>query len=46
LIRSRRFNQLVAERPKFLNSLKFFGALAECPALIQAFPRSITTLPL
>ena len=41
-----RFNQFVTERPKFLNSLKKFGALAECPTLLEAFPRSITTLPL
>ena len=26
---------------KFLNSLKFFGALAECPKLLKAFSRSI-----
>ena len=27
----------MTERPKFLNSSKKFGALAECPALLQAF---------
>jgi len=33
-------DQFVTERPKFLNSLKFFGDLAECPALLQGLLRS------
>ena len=45
-IRSRRFTQFLTGRPKFSNSLKFLGALAECPALLQAIQRSITTLTL
>jgi hypothetical protein len=37
LIRSLRFNQIVTERQKLLNSLKHFGALAKCSALRKAF---------
>ena len=32
--------QFVTDRLKFLNSLKFFGALAECPELLKAFSSS------
>ena len=38
--------QFVTDRLKFLNSLKFFGALAECPELLKAFSCSITIFTL
>ena len=34
------------DRLNFLNSLKFVGALAECPELLKAFSRSITVFTL
>jgi hypothetical protein len=37
---SLRCNQIVADHPKSLNSLRTVGSLAECPALRKAFPES------
>ena len=36
----------MTEPLKFLNSLKIFGALAECPEFLKAFSRSITVFTL
>ena len=38
--------QFMTDRLKLLNSLKFFGALAECPELLKAFSRSIMVFTL
>ena len=38
--------QFMTDHLKFVNSLKFFGALAECRELLKAFSRSITVFTL